>query len=301
MADKRTLNADIPGSISELQAAMKEFLLKHKLYRILLRGKGLEFEAFRKYAPDDDATAIDWKASKRANTLLVKQYRDERNLKIIFVVDIGENMVMGSQEKLKCEYAAEVVGAFAHLITTTGDKVGYILFSDTIKDFAKPSGGTMHFHRFADTLMNAENYTGAADINIGLNYALDYLKPNIDSVVIISDFTSFTEESKRNLSLLASRFETVAVSIRDPLDYTLPDIAGEVVIQDPNTGQQLLVNPRVAKQAYERIALEREEVLRKTCLKADVDLLELSTDKSFVPSLAAFLKGRLTKKEGIKG
>lgn len=63
MENKRVLNADIPGSVAELQAMMKQFLLKHKLYRILLRGKGLEFEAYRSYAQDDDASTIDWKAS----------------------------------------------------------------------------------------------------------------------------------------------------------------------------------------------------------------------------------------------
>lgn len=300
MEEKRRLNADIPGSIAELQAAMKEFLLRHRLYRILLRGKGLEFETFRNYAPDDDATAIDWKASKRSNNLMVKQYRDERNLKVVFIVDVGENMVMGSQKRLKCEYASEVVGAFSHLIITTGDRVGYILFSDKVKDFVKPSGGTMHFHRFVDTLMTASTYQGASDVNAGIIYALDYLKSNIDSVVIVSDFTSLTEKSKKNLTLLASRFETVVVSVRDPLDYTLPDFTGEVVIQDPNTGQQLLVNPKIARQAYEKLAMEREEILRKVCLKSDIDLLELSTDQPFVPSLSAFLKGRLRKKDGVR-
>ena len=58
MEFKRTLNADIPRKVAELQAIMKEFILKHRLYRILLRGKGLEFEAYRTYSQDDDADTI---------------------------------------------------------------------------------------------------------------------------------------------------------------------------------------------------------------------------------------------------
>ena len=137
MEFERRLNADIPGSVAELQAAMKEFVLKHRLYRILLRGKGLEFEAYRNYAPDDDSETIDWKASARANTTLVKQYRDERNLKIVFIVDSGENMVFGSTKKLKCEYAAEIVGAFSHLIISTGDRAGIVFFADKIKEYIR--------------------------------------------------------------------------------------------------------------------------------------------------------------------
>ena len=106
-------------------------------------------------------------------------------------------------------------------------------------------------------------------------------------------------ETKKDLQLLSSRFETVAVSIRDPLDYTLPDFTGEVVLHDPATGQQLLINPKVAKKAYEKLAFEREKLLKETCIKSNIDLLELSTNQPFVPSLAGFLKGRLKKKEGI--
>jgi uncharacterized protein (DUF58 family) len=296
---KPKLNADIAGGISELQAAMKEFLLKHRLYRILLRGKGLEFETYRAFSPDDDANTIDWRASKRSNALLVKQYRDERNLKIVFIIDVGENMALGSAKKLKCEYAAEVIGAFAHLITSTGDRVGYILFNDKVRNFARPSGGDRHFHRFMDELTNPAMYIGATDLNKGLGFALDYLKTNIDSVIIFSDFISFNESTRRNLSLISKRFETVAVSVRDRLDYTFPDFTGEVVIEDPSTKQQLLVNPSVVKEAYEKIALIREKELREACLKFNIDLLELSTEEPFVPFLAEFLKGRMKRKEGI--
>ena len=141
MAIKKTLNTDVQGRISELAAMMKEFLLKYKLYKILIRGKGLEFEAYRTFTPDDDANAIDWKASKRANSLLVKQFRDERNLKIMFVVDAGANMVFGSTKKIKCEYAAEVFTSFAYLILSSGDRVGCLLFKDKVGEYLKPSSG----------------------------------------------------------------------------------------------------------------------------------------------------------------
>ena len=296
MEEERKLNADISGSISEFQAVMKEFLLKYKLYRILLRGKGLEFETYRNYAPDDDAASIDWKASKRANNLLVKQYRDERNLKIMFLIDVGENMIFGSSKKLKCEYAAEVIAAFSHLIITSGDKAGFILFSDRVKDFSVPSGGKRNFQRFMDNLTKAENYGGPSNINKAIDFVLSYLGKNIDSVVMVSDFISFNQESEKKFSLISSKFETVALVIRDPLDNTLPEFSREVVIQDPKTGQQLLVNPKLAKSIYEQYSKEQENKMKRACLQNRIDILELMTNEPFVPSLSQFLKGRTKKK-----
>ena len=132
--DIKRLNVDIPKSVGEFQALSKEFELKAKLYKTLFRGKGLDFDGYRTYAPEDDAQNIDWKASKRSNELLVKQYIEERNLKVVFVIDVGENMVTGSTEKLKCEYVAEIVAALAHLIIISGDKIGFILYNENAKN-----------------------------------------------------------------------------------------------------------------------------------------------------------------------
>lgn len=294
------LNTDIPGAISEFQAAMKEFLLKRRLYRLLLRGKGLEFEAYRQYAPDDDASTIDWKASKRANNLVVKQYRDERNLKVVFLVDMSENMVSGSAEKLKCEYAAEVVAAFSHLIVSTGDKPGYIFFSDTVKDYMKPAGGTKHFAHFADYITNTSKYGGYCDLKKGFEFLINYVSPAVESVILVSDFVTFDETMKKDLSLLANKFEVTVLMVRDPLDTTLPDFTSEVVIEDPQSGEQLLVNPRVAKRAYEELAKEQEDLVRQACLQNNIDLLEMNTSRPFVPTLSEFLKTRIKKKTRLK-
>jgi uncharacterized protein (DUF58 family) len=297
MPEKQKLNTDIPGRISELAAMMKEFLLKYKLYRILLRGKGLEFETYRTFAPDDDASSIDWKASRRSNSLLVKQYRDEKNLKIMFILDVSDNMVFGSQEKLKCEYAAEVVASFAHLINTTGDKTGSILFSDEIKSYRGPKGGERNFHRFVDDLVNPNMYGGKQNLDTGFDFLLNFLGRNIDSVVIISDFISFSDKHKKNLTLIGSKYETLVIAVRDPLDITMPDFAGEIVLKDPDTDQQLLIDPRIAKIAYEHIAAEKRKILKEVCQVNSIDIIELSTKDPFVPALAEFLKARIKRKE----
>src|SRR3989344_6225949 len=138
---KATLNVNIADAITEFQSVMKEFRLRKDIYRIIFRGKGLEFEAFRDFTPDDDASDIDWKTSSRARKLLVKQYKEERDLKIMFLIDVGSNMIFGSGQKLKCEYITELVAAFSKLIMDSSDKVGFFLFSDELKHYIKPKSG----------------------------------------------------------------------------------------------------------------------------------------------------------------
>jgi uncharacterized protein (DUF58 family) len=149
MEIKRELNLDIAGGISEFERLAKEFTLRIPLYKIIFRGKGLEFDSYRDFAPDDDASEIDWKASMRSNKLLVKQYIEERDLKIMIIVDVSDNMIFGSTEKLKCEYAAELSAALAHLIISSNDKMGFALFDEGIKNMVFPEKGTKQFEVFA--------------------------------------------------------------------------------------------------------------------------------------------------------
>jgi uncharacterized protein (DUF58 family) len=294
--NERKLNVDIAGSISEFEDVMKEFRLRKDIYKILFRGKGLEFESYRDFNPDDDASDIDWKASSRTQKLLVKQYKEERDLKIIFVVDIGSNMVFGSTEKLKAEYITELVAAFAKIILDNNDRIGFILFSDKIKHFIGPRMGERHFQFFIDLLSRADTYGGVSNIDLALDFAAMYLDKSINSVIIVSDFLKVSRETEKKLSSISQRFETIIARVRDPLDFTMPDIEGEITLENPMTHEQVIVNPKVAKRAYEAYAREQSKLVEEIFKKSGADYVDLITNVKFTVPLAMFLKERVERR-----
>ena len=293
--EKRKLNADIPGGINDFESIMKTFRLKDQIFKILFRGKGLEFEGFRDFAPDDDASNIDWKTSARAQKLVVKQYKEERDLKIMFLIDVGSNMVFGSTPKLKCEYIAEMVGALAHLAVNSNDRIGFFFFSDKIQHYVEAQKGIDHFGFFMDLLLDISNYGGKTNLDGALDFAMEYFDKSISSVILISDFLNVTQETEKKLSLISSSFETILIKVKDPLDLTLPDIQGEIVLEDPSTGEQVIVNPKIAKVEYERYAYEQEQFVENMFSKIEADTIELVTSIYFAEPLALFLKERSSK------
>jgi len=296
MKKKARLNIDIDRAIAELQSVVEEFKLKQEIYKLAFRGKGLDFYGYRIYSPDDDASNIDWKASVRSQKLLVKQYEEERDLNIMFLVDVGTNMVFGSTEKIKCEYVAEFAGAFGNVILNSYDKVGFILFNNSVKSFVECKGGTKQFQLFIESLSDSSNYGGETNINGALEFALTYLDDSISSVVIISDFLKVDDETGKKLSLLSSRFETIAIRVNDPLDISLPDIGKEIVLEGVSNQNQIMINPKIAKRSYERYSLEQRNMVEAIFKKSQIDYLSLTTDKSFAFPFAMFLKHRLGKK-----
>jgi len=296
---EKKLNLHIPEAISSFEEIMREFELQRILYKIIFRGKGLEFDGYRKYSPDDDASDIDWKASMKSNQTLVKQYIEERDLKIVFLVDVSDNMLFGSTEKLKCEYSAELCSALAHLIITFGDNVGFVLFSDKVVADSSPKKTRKQFDTFVGELSNPDNYGGPSKINEMLDYLLNYFTTTIDSVILVSDFINLKEPSKRMLSFFSSKFETIAIMVKDPLDKKMPKIKGEIIIEDPVTKRQVIIDPSVVRKTYEKNALEHENLVKNMFSSTGIDCLDITTDQHFAPKLSEFLKMRVERRKYI--
>ncbi len=289
---ERKLNLDIAGAVSELEMLVKKVLPKNVMYQLLL-SKGLEFDGYRDYTQNDDAALIDWKASVRGKKLLVRKYIEERDLKFVFIVDVSDNMVFGSTEKLKCEYTAEFTAALSHLILTTGDRIGFFLFNDNIVKSRPPELGNRQFEIFVNYLSDPLDYGGVSDLNHVLDSIINLIDRSTSMVFLISDFVKVDESHKRKMEVLASLFETVAIVVRDPLDKTLPEINKEVVIEDTGTGEKLLINPEVAKRVYEMNATNQLNLVKKIFKDCNIDFLELSTDKPASVEIAGFLKERI--------
>jgi uncharacterized protein (DUF58 family) len=290
---EKKLNLDIPGAVSEFEMLIKKVLPRNIMYKFLL-SKGLEFDGYRDYTQADEASNIDWKASVRGKRLLMRKYIEERDLKFMFIIDVSDNMVFGSTEKLKCEYAAELSAAVAHLMLTTGDRVGFVLFSNKVLEIRIPKLGTKQFDIFAHSLSDPLTYGGVSDLNKVLEELIETLDRSTSLVFLISDFVKVDENHKKNLETLANLFETVAVIIRDPLDKGFPALNKEVIIENPETGEKLLINPKVAKGVYERNALNQLNSVKQIFRDFNIDFLELLTDKPFSPEFAGFLKERIS-------
>jgi uncharacterized protein (DUF58 family) len=293
------LNADVSASISQLRDALKDFELRLKLYRILFRGKGLDFDGYRTYSPEDDASLIDWKASMRANKTMVKQYREEQDIQIMFVVDVGEHMLTGSSPKLKAEYMVEALAALMHLVLKEGDRIGLITFNNRVTNVIVPKKGNKHFDYMLDVLLDSSTYGGGSDFLTVSEFLIDYVGRSVKAVIFVSDFLAMKESAVKQMQIIGDKFETLAIMVKDPLDRQLPDVGGEVVFEDPTTGEQLLVDPKIARRMYAAYTKKQDELARSIFTRAGIDILSLSTDVGFVPGLAEFIKERVKQRKLI--
>jgi uncharacterized protein (DUF58 family) len=87
---------------------------------------------------------IDWKSSARLDSVLVKQYIEERSRTVLLAVDISGSSFFGSEETLKHDIIAQIASVLA-LVTNTGkDFVGLLLFADEVELYIPPARGRQH-------------------------------------------------------------------------------------------------------------------------------------------------------------
>lgn len=93
------------------------------------RGEGLEFEQLREYRSGDLIRQIDWKATSRHRKLISREYEDERNQQILFLLDCGRRMRAVDDGVAHFEHVLNAVLLLGHVAIRQGDSVGLMTFS----------------------------------------------------------------------------------------------------------------------------------------------------------------------------
>src|SRR6476661_77342 len=156
-------------------------------YHSVFKGRGMNFDAVREYAPGDEVRTIDWNVTARAGRLFVKKFVEERELTLMLMVDVSASGDFGSGDQSKRELAAEIASVLAFSAVRNSDKVGLILFSDTVEKFIPPRKGRKHVLRVIREVLFFEPQRRGTDLNQALEFLL-HVTPHKAITVVISDF-----------------------------------------------------------------------------------------------------------------
>jgi len=257
----------------------------------IFRGKGLEFEKYREFVPGDDALRIDWKASLRAHKLLIRVYTEEQNKDIVFFLDASSSMCFGTTNKLKIEYAIELVNSMTQAVSRSGDNVGLALFKEHVVKYIEPSSGSSHQGIMVSALIDTSLYEGRFNLARSLTELVSMLKrPTI--VILVSDFIGLGDGWEKALSNASSRVEINGIMIADPADMRLPDIDGSVAISDPYSSREVVFEPSLVAAEYEEYNRKRAERIKREFDKTMNGFLVLRTDEDFVKKVLVFFMKR---------
>ena len=255
----------------------------------LLPGAGLEFKGYTEYTPLIDSKLIDWKASLKSNTLLRRQYAEERSVSAFFLISTSSSMLYTSANKLKAEYGGELVASLAYVMMKENDLFGFAMFNNKMTKIALPECSMVQFYNLAKDLSNTEYYGGTNNLTEALTFSFRTLKPKT-VLFIISDFIGLSKGWEDALKQASSKFEIIAIIVRDPADFALPTLrTSEVLVRSPSSNRMMNVRIASVREKYRDYVNNQLLYIRKVFAECNSDLLILTTDKPFVaPTLNLF-------------
>lgn len=259
-------------------------------YHSVFRGQGIEFDEVREYVPGDDIRSIDWNVTARMGHPFIKRFSEERELTILFLVDISGSQSFGSENRTKAECSAEVACLLALSAARNQDKVGLMLFSDRIVKSSPPRKGRTAVMRLVRDVLATQETRHGTDIAGALRY-LCHVQKRRAVVFLISDFMD--QGFEKDLRLASRRHDLICCRIGDPRETELRN-TGVLECEDPETGERFLLDTAssVLRDRFREESLKKEQALVDLFKRAALDHVFIGTQGPFVESFRNLFRAR---------
>jgi len=272
-------------------------------YHSTFKGQGVEFDEVRPYLVGDDVRTIDWNVTARTGAPYIKRYSEERELTVLFMVDISASQDYGTSGQSKMQLAAELTALLALTAIRNQDKIGLVLFSDKIAKYIPPRKGRDSVMRLVrEVLASEDGAAGGTDIAAALKF-LNSVQKRKAVVFLVSDFMDralLSEDGAARRLLAATRrhHDVVCVEVSDPAELELPNV-GLVELEDPESSELRLVDTSsaaVRKEFALAASREREEILR-FFRRNSMDSISVSTSKPYIDAVRSLFRRRAAKRK----
>ena len=259
-------------------------------YHSVFKGRGMDFAEVREYQVGDDIRAIDWNVTARTGHPHIKQYREERELTVMLLVEVRSSGEFGTVNQMKGEIAVEICALLAFSAIKNNDRVGLIIFTDRIEKFIPPKKGKKHVLRVIRELLYFQPEARQTNITEALEYLHKVIKRKCVAF-LVSDF--FSSGYKKALEITVQKHDLIAITVTDPRELQLCDV-GLIELEDAETGEEILIDTsdpvvrEMFSQINDRQRTERQKLFRSMSL----DLIEVTTDRPYVDELTRFFRAR---------
>lgn len=185
-------------------------------YGSVFKGRSLDFDDLRAYLPGDEVRDIDWKASARHGSPLIKRYVAVRRQTVLLVTDTGRNMAASSLGgEAKKDVAVMALGVVGYLAHRHGDVVGLVCGDEAESRSLPAKVGEAHLERL---LRAVNDSTALTSPRSSIGEQLSYVARNFGQrmlLFVVADEVVPDAGMERVLRRLRAQHEVLWLTVRD--------------------------------------------------------------------------------------
>jgi uncharacterized protein (DUF58 family) len=236
------------------------------------RGDGMEFEGLREYVLGDEPRRIDWRATARRGSPIVRTYRHEESRTVLICVD--QSRLMGTRAanpaatkaegdfvSTKLDHAIDAALALSFASLAAGDRVGLSTFDSGMQSYLPPAPHRGSLGRFVEILSEIAPRGVEADYRRVTREILTRQRKRA-MIVVLTDFIEVDrDELIQPMSILARQHEVVFVALREPILEQLeeldPSTAGNLQDREAMRFRQVVLSDLLHEREGRLLALRR--------------------------------------------
>lgn len=260
-------------------------------YHSAFKGRGMAFAEVREYQFGDDVRDIDWNVTARFRKPYVKVFEEERELTVMLLVDVSGSLDFGTRSRMKSEMATEIAATIAYSAIQNNDKIGVVFFSDRIEKYIPPKKGRKHILYIIREMLDFKPESRKTDIGGAMEFFTRVMKRRTTAFVL-SDFYDRHDFFKQ-MQIANNKHDVMAIQVYDKWTKALPDV-GLVKVVDAESGHEMYVDTssKKVRAAHARYWIERQQMLKDTLSRANVDWVSVATDDDYVKAMMHLFASR---------
>mgnify|MGYP002762010386 FL=1 len=260
-------------------------------YHSAFKGRGMAFAEVREYQFGDDVRDIDWNVTARFRKPYVKVFEEERELTVMLLVDVSGSLDFGTRSRMKSEMATEIAATIAYSAIQNNDKIGVVFFSDRIEKYIPPKKGRKHILYIIREMLDFKPESRKTDIGGAMEFFTRVMKRRTTAFVL-SDFYDKHDFFKQ-MQIANNKHDVMAIQVYDKWAKALPDV-GLVKVVDAESGHEMYVDTssKKVRAAHARYWIERQQMLKDTLSRANVDWVSVATDDDYVKAMMHLFASR---------
>lgn len=185
------------------------------------QGPGREFHQLREFRDGDSLRQIDWKATARKRQPVAREYQEERDQQILFLLDGGQRMRSRDGERSHFDRSLQACLRLAGLALQQGDAVGVQVFGSDRPCRLPPAKGPRQLRALTDALYDLQPGSLPGDWSEALGGLLAGQRRQALIILISNLQAEDADELPQAARHIATRHRLLIASLRETLPENL--------------------------------------------------------------------------------
>jgi uncharacterized protein (DUF58 family) len=258
-------------------------------------GFSVEFSEHRKYTPGDDIRMIDWNVYGKTDRYYIKKFEAETNLEGYLLMDCSGSMDYSTGGRMtKMDYAICLGAALGYMMIGQQDSVGLCTFDEKVRQFLPPKSKRSHLTNMLGILGRTK-----PSGETGLAEAIHDIAARVKKrslMILLSDLLAPDQDAVID-ALHHLKFRGHDLIIFQVLDHSEVsfEFDGQVRFEDPESGEELDVDPQSIRAGYLEAIREFIETYKQEARNVRADFVTVDNSMTFDTALLQFLMERQSR------